>query len=1022
MDAIQKVVRAIQTRCKAENVDASETLCAFMARAIVLEHSDRFHLDRPLSEDDMSELVVMCVNRLKDVDSPSLASVKLQVEFDAQYSAELGRVEREKTMREKKINAMLSDIASIKAKNDNDFDALTSIYRKVFAYLVSMSGTAAEGGTVDRAVELEVAAALESVFPKIGLRAFVAMPTDEKKTQLRELASIVLGIRLFNKDIGKGGAGLEEIPALAQEEARAMEGRVRADKEELRAQVLQYLEVVNHGALPEKAMRHLRTELINRRQVGSCLDTVEQDLSGMLSHVDECVAGFDREMAELKALVGSKTSVPKEQVYPKFDSLAHLWHSLSDERQAVACLARVLETVERFRALRRTELTPKALEAARAARAADAAAARQLKDFEAAEAAAAGFQALAAGPAQDARTFARAAEEAAASSSSPPPPPPAAPERPPSAPAPAAEPSTASAAVQAEEEPAAAAAAPAGEPTDEADETGVSSIVREAGAQAAAEEAAEPAPEEAPAAEAAAEAPAAAAADGEAAAAPEEPAPAEAPAAEGEAAAAPAEGEAAAAGERPLSRQASAAGSQKGSQRGSFKAAPASDEAAPAPAEAAPAEAAAERPPSAAAAERPPSAAGAAPAAGEGEREGRPAVGEERGEGAERGRLAAAEHGGGRQAGDAHRLQARDPHRLGLRRGGAAALGGALGSWVAAGSRPGSRGVAEAAAAAAASGSRPASAVALAAVEAAKPPSAPGSVRSERAGSAAAAAPAAARPPSGAASAGRAPSATGSASGAAAAAGDAGAAAAAAAAAAREARKPVRIGRGDPEFAHARAEFRGFCPVTLVERDALLIPGNPNLGYVKFADAYYAISGEEAIWRFMATPERYVEGVLQAVRRAPELVRLLRLQQRVVGAGLGAGGAGGANLAFALLGSFFAEGQEAGKGPAKADADCQTSTHPIEKHIDPKYTWNEWELRRRALQLTNLRYKKTHSAQTVFSHFRRDNETQHYPPKDSGTQTRVDAGTNGPRMHNYIAGLRGDPDSKMHVVNLTLEL
>eukprot|EP00741_Cyanophora_paradoxa_P001802 tig00000073_g1747.t1 len=945
MDAIQKVVRAIQTRCKAENVDASETL-----------------------EDDMSELVVMCVNRLKDVDSPSLASVKLQVEFDAQYSAELGRVEREKTMREKKINAMLSDIASIKAR--------TTTTLTVFAYLVSMSGTAAEGGTVDRAVELEVAAALESVFPKIGLRAFVAMPTDEKKTQLRELASIVLGIRLFNKDIGKGGAGLEEIPALAQEEARAMEGRVRADKEELRAQVLQYLEVVNHGALPEKAMRHLRTELINRRQVGSCLDTVEQDLSGMLSHVDECVAGFDREMAELKALVGSKTSVPKEQVYPKFDSLAHLWHSLSDERQA-------------------------ALEAARAARAADAAAARQLKDFEAAEAAAAGFQALAAGPAQDARTFARAAEEAAASSSSPPPPPPP----PPSGPRAPRRPRGAVDRVgggAGGEEPAAAAAAPAGEPTDEADETGVSSIVREAGAQAAARRPPSR-PEEAPAAEAAAEAPAAAAADGEAAAARRS---------------------------RLLRRRRRRRARRrrlpprarrrrrKGSQRGSFKAAPASDEAAPAPAEAAPAEAAAERPPSAAAAERPPSAAGRRPlrarasgrtagvggggggrapvlggsgaagfgrgaacvgrgaaasarrglrrrgaacvgrgaacvgrGAGGGGGGGDRRVGEERGEGAERGRLAAAEHGGGRQAGDAHRLQAGTPtgsasaaaarppsgapSQLGRRRGRGRARGRGGGCG-------GGGGV----------GLAPASAVALAAVEAAKPPSAPGSVRSERAGSAAAAAPAAARPPSGAASAGRAPSATGSASGAAAAAGTR-------ARLRRQLRRPherrgSRLLPGDAGGAGRAAD-----------------PGTQP-GYVKFADAYYAISGEEAIWRFMATPERYVEGVLQAVRRAPELVRLLRLQQRVVGAGLGAG------------------------GPAARTSPSRCSL----------YTWNEWELRRRALQLTNLRYKKDALGADGLQPLPARQRDAALPPKDSGTQTRVDAGTNGPRMHNYIAGLR----------------
>ena len=40
------------------------------------------------------------------------------------------------------------------------------------------------------------------------------------------------------------------------------------------------------------------------------------------------------------------------------------------------------------------------------------------------------------------------------------------------------------------------------------------------------------------------------------------------------------------------------------------------------------------------------------------------------------------------------------------------------------------------------------------------------------------------------------------------------------------------------------------------------------------------------------------------------------------------------------------------------------------------YEFSEWALRRRALALTNLRRKSTHSGQTVDSHFRREAETQ----------------------------------------------
>lgn len=57
-------------------------------------------------------------------------------------------------------------------------------------------------------IEREVAASLESVLPRSGLRPFISLTAPEKVSQLLELSNIVLGIRLFNKEIDKGGVGL----------------------------------------------------------------------------------------------------------------------------------------------------------------------------------------------------------------------------------------------------------------------------------------------------------------------------------------------------------------------------------------------------------------------------------------------------------------------------------------------------------------------------------------------------------------------------------------------------------------------------------------------------------------------------------------------------------------------------------------------------------------------------------------------------------------------------------------------
>jgi len=53
-------------------------------------------------------------------------------------------------------------------------------------------------------------AALQSVFPQSELGTFLALQKRDKERQLQELAMMVTGIRLFNKDCGKGGEGIDD--------------------------------------------------------------------------------------------------------------------------------------------------------------------------------------------------------------------------------------------------------------------------------------------------------------------------------------------------------------------------------------------------------------------------------------------------------------------------------------------------------------------------------------------------------------------------------------------------------------------------------------------------------------------------------------------------------------------------------------------------------------------------------------------------------------------------------------------
>ena len=54
------------------------------------------------------------------------------------------------------------------------------------------------------------AAALQSVFPQTELATFQTLHKRDKERQLLELSMLVTGIRLFNKDAGKGGEGIDD--------------------------------------------------------------------------------------------------------------------------------------------------------------------------------------------------------------------------------------------------------------------------------------------------------------------------------------------------------------------------------------------------------------------------------------------------------------------------------------------------------------------------------------------------------------------------------------------------------------------------------------------------------------------------------------------------------------------------------------------------------------------------------------------------------------------------------------------
>jgi hypothetical protein len=122
----------------------------------------------------------------------------MQVFFGREYQS-YGDVTRQYAER---LNASLRELElEIVEASAGSRDECELLYRKMVSAILVRSNV---GSPTDITVVREATAALESVLPPIELGTFAALTTRAKETQLVELASIVTGIRLFNKSCGKG--------------------------------------------------------------------------------------------------------------------------------------------------------------------------------------------------------------------------------------------------------------------------------------------------------------------------------------------------------------------------------------------------------------------------------------------------------------------------------------------------------------------------------------------------------------------------------------------------------------------------------------------------------------------------------------------------------------------------------------------------------------------------------------------------------------------------------------------------
>ncbi|XP_004580460.2 cilia- and flagella-associated protein 206 isoform X1 [Ochotona princeps] len=353
---IKSIIREIGQECAAHGEVVSETLVAFMVKAVVLDPSNGFNMDRTLTKSDVQKLVKLCMARLLDTKNPSLDTIKMQVYFDINYTSREEFLQEHHRVLESRLSSVCREITDNRACVREE---LESLYRKIVSYVLLRSGL---GSPTDIKTVREVTAALQSVFPQTELGTFLTLSKKDKERQLKELTMIVTGIRLFNRDCGKGGEGVDDLPAILHEAIPATTHHIDSQLQIAQNWAHRYtaiLEKATDNPLVAIDLQpyKLKEALYNVRQYEVFLQIILSDIITSAQEVEIMIKQLGAQLEQLKMTVKSKVAVPTSQVFPIFVALASLWNSFQDETVLISVLSNLITHLEQF--LGTHELFPK---------------------------------------------------------------------------------------------------------------------------------------------------------------------------------------------------------------------------------------------------------------------------------------------------------------------------------------------------------------------------------------------------------------------------------------------------------------------------------------------------------------------------------------------------------------------------------------------------------------------------------------------------------------------------------------
>ncbi|XP_022827525.1 cilia- and flagella-associated protein 206-like [Spodoptera litura] len=357
-NVIKNMANEITRNCQANNVTVDPEFVIYMIDLLLLNPKYGKLFAKTINRNNLAYFVDECVSMLTN-DGTALNTLKMQFILQTNYDKLEVLIEKHLDHIEKCLAPLVDEILDMDPELGNEAE-YHKLFRKMSIYFVLASGL----GNPSYIVTLkEGMAALESVFGMEDLNAFVALPRTDKSVQLEVLLGYTSGVRLFNRDCGKGGEGIPDLPLNLVDAGKACMSLLsnslitvmqRVNKlttaieeaitiqEETGNIIVDLSKVDEHSELTKENYIEVFDLLAFNRQYEVFIRKLLADVESMTYKGSKYVERTKAVLQELHAAVKYKAAVPVQNVFPLFTKLWEVWRAMQNVMFLVSTVNRLM--------------------------------------------------------------------------------------------------------------------------------------------------------------------------------------------------------------------------------------------------------------------------------------------------------------------------------------------------------------------------------------------------------------------------------------------------------------------------------------------------------------------------------------------------------------------------------------------------------------------------------------------------------------------------------------------------------